>query len=74
MAKTIYSNDHKLLVERLKKARLAAKLTQVEAGKLLGKDQTFISKVESGQYRVDAIQLAGFSKIYKKDLRYFFWK
>ena len=72
MAKTIYSKEYKNLIDRLKKARLEAGLNQVNAGKLLSKDQTFISKVESGQYRVDAIQLNNFAKMYKKELNYFF--
>ena len=45
------------LASQLKAARQEAKITQVEAGKMMGKDQTFISKVESGRYVVDAIQI-----------------
>ena len=71
MAKTLYSQEYKLLVQKLKKARLKCGLNQVAVGKLLKKDQTFISKVEAGQYRLDAIQLGRFAKIYKKDIKYF---
>ena len=71
MAKTLYSKEYKLLVQKLKKARLKSGLNQVAAGKLLKKDQTFISKVEAGQYRLDAIQLNQFAKIYKKDIKHF---
>lgn len=71
MAKTIYSKEHKRLIAKLKEARLKAGLTQVIAGKLMGQDQTFISKVESGQYRVDAVQLAKFAKVYKKTVEFF---
>ena len=39
MPRAIYSNDHKVIVERLKKARLDAGLGQVEAAKKLGKTQ-----------------------------------
>ena len=72
MAKTLYSKEYKRLVQRLKKARLECGLNQVAVGKLLKKEQTFVSKVEAGQYRIDAIQLSLFAKIYKKDLKYFF--
>ncbi len=71
MANTIYSKEYKRLVQKLKKARLECGLHQVVVGKLLKKDQTFISKVEAGQYRLDAIQLYKFAKIYKKDIKFF---
>lgn len=71
MPKTIYSKEHKRIVEKLKKARQDAKLTQAEVGKKFGLDQTFVSKVESGQYRVDTIQLCKFAGIYKKSLDFF---
>ena len=71
MAKTLYSKEYKRLVQRLKKIRLERGLNQVEVGKLLKKDQTFISKVEAGQYRLDAMQLNQLAKIYKKILNIF---
>lgn len=71
MATIIYSKEHKQLVERLKKARLDAKLDQREAAKLLRKTQSHISKVEAGQRRIDIITLKEFAQIYKKPLDYF---
>ena len=66
MPKTIYSKDHKYTIERLKKARLDAGLGQIKTAKLLGKTQSYISKVESGQRRIDIVQLKEFARIYKK--------
>ena len=74
MYKTIYSEDHKYLVEQLKKARKSSNLDQEEAAKLLGKTQPYVSKIESGQRRIDIVQLKEFSKIYKKELNYFIKK
>jgi transcriptional regulator with XRE-family HTH domain len=71
MDKTIYTQQQKYLVTQLKKARLEAKLKQSEVGEAIGKDQTFVSKVESAQYRLDAIQLNQFAQLYKKKLTYF---
>ena len=71
MPKTIYSKEHKRIIEKLKKARKEAGLTQTEVGEKFGQDQTFVSKVEAGQYRLDAIQLQKFVEIYKKPLKYF---
>ena len=71
MKKTIYSEEHKYLIEKLISAREKAGLRQEDAAKLLGKTQSFISKLESGQRRVDLIQLKEFAKIYKKSVSYF---
>ena len=71
MPKTIYSKHHKYAVERLRMARLDAKLDQVKVGKLLGKTQSYVSKAESGQRRIDIVQLKEFARIYKKPVTYF---
>lgn len=71
MNKLIYSKDHKFLAERLKIARESAGFNQKEVAKLMGKTQSYVSKVESGQRKVDVIQLKEFSKIYEKDLNFF---
>jgi transcriptional regulator with XRE-family HTH domain len=74
MTKTIYSKDHKFVVEQLKKARIEAGLDQEKAAELLGKTQSYISKVESGQRRIDVVQLKEFAKIYKKEVDFFIKK
>ena len=74
MRKTIYSKDHKFLVEQLKKARIEAGLDQEKAAELLDKTQSFISKIEAGQRRIDIVQLKEFAKAYKKSLDYFIKK
>lgn len=71
MSKTIYSKEHKYIVEQLKKARREAGLSQSEAAKLLRRTQSYISKIESGQRKVDVVQLKEFAKIYKKNLDFF---
>ncbi|MCX5783905.1 MAG: helix-turn-helix transcriptional regulator [Elusimicrobia bacterium] len=71
MNKTIYSKDHKHIVELLKKARHQAGLSQSESAKSLGKTQSYISKIESGQRRIDIVALREFAKIYKKDIGFF---
>ena len=71
MPRAIYTKDHNEIVERLKTARIEAGLSQVEIAKSLGKTQSYISKIESGQRRFDVLQLKEFAKIYKKPLDYF---
>lgn len=69
--KSIYSGEYQKLVEKLKQARLSAGLTQKEVAKKLGKPQSFVSKVEAGQRRLDLIELNRFSSIYKKSINFF---
>lgn len=71
MPRAIYTKDHDAIVERLKNARLEAGLGQIEVAKELGRTQSYISKIESGQRRFDVLQLKEFAKLYKKSLDYF---
>jgi transcriptional regulator with XRE-family HTH domain len=71
MPRAIYQDEHKNIVERLKKARFEAGMGQVEVAKKLGRTQSYISKIESGQRRFDILQLKEFAKLYKKTLDYF---
>lgn len=71
MNKTIYSKEHKLLIQKLKKAREDVGLDQQQVAKSLKKTQSYVSKIESGQRRVDIIQLKRFAKLYKKSMDYF---
>jgi hypothetical protein len=60
-----------LLRKLLKEARLDNKLNQKEAGKLLGQDQMFISKIESGKRQVEFVEVEHFAQIYGKRLSFF---
>ena len=71
MPRAIYKKEHKMIVERLKKARIEAGLGQIEVAEKLGRTQSYLSKIESGQRRFDVLQLKEFAKIYKKPLDYF---
>ncbi|OHA94597.1 MAG: hypothetical protein A3A96_03705 [Candidatus Zambryskibacteria bacterium RIFCSPLOWO2_01_FULL_39_39] len=66
-----YRVKYQKLTVKLRSARLEAGLTQVEAGKKLKKPQAYISKIERGERRVDAVELAELAKVYSKSLDYF---
>jgi len=66
-----YRVKYQKLIQRLRQARLDAGLTQVEAGKKLKKPQAYLSKIERGERRIDAVELAEFAKVYGKDINYF---
>jgi len=71
MPKSIYSKEYRKVVEQLKKARQETRLKQVEVAKKLGKPQSFVSKVERGERRLDIAELKQFADIYKKPISYF---
>jgi transcriptional regulator with XRE-family HTH domain len=66
-----YAREYRSFIERLKAARVDAGLTQVQAAAKLGVAQSFISKCESGERRVDVIELQMFTQIYGKHLQDF---
>jgi transcriptional regulator with XRE-family HTH domain len=59
------------MVGQLIKARKKAGLKQNDVAKKLGRTQSYISKIEAGQCRVDVIQLKELAEIYKKKLNFF---
>jgi transcriptional regulator with XRE-family HTH domain len=71
MVKSIHTKEYAYFVERLQKARLEAGLTQVQVAKKLKRPQSHISNIETGQQRVDVVELQRFAKIYGKDINYF---
>ena len=72
MVKSIHSKEYAYFVERLQKARLEAGLTQVQVAKKLKRPQSYISTIETGQQRVDVVELQKFAKLYDRDINYFF--
>lgn len=71
MPKTIYSKKYKEVVGKLKLARIKAGLTQKEVARMINKSQSYLSKIEMGEQRIDVIELKAFSDLYKKPLDYF---
>jgi len=62
--KSVYSKRYRRLLDALKNARIAANLTQAEAAEHLKKPQSFVSKCESGERRIDVIELLEYCRIY----------
>jgi hypothetical protein len=50
---------------------LDARLTQAEVAKGLSRPQWFVSKSESGERRVDFVELTHLARIYKKSIQFF---
>lgn len=64
MRKTIFSEKHRILVSRIRKARKAAGLTQIQAAKRMRKPQSFVSRLESGQRRIDVVEINYLAELY----------
>ena len=60
MEKSIYSQEYSLFLELLRKARESKGLTQTEVAERLGQTQSFVSKVERGERRLDIVELRAF--------------
>lgn len=71
MGSSVYSEKYQAFLTRLRAARLETGLTQAEVAQRLQVPQSFISKSESGERRLDVIELTEFAAIYKKPLTYF---
>lgn len=57
MKKTIYTGEYAVVLRLLQEARKQTGLTQMELAVRLGQTQSFVSKVERGDRRLDIIQL-----------------
>jgi hypothetical protein len=66
-AKSLFSPEYDAFLVSLRKARTAAGLTQTEAAKRLKRPQSFVSKCESGERRVDVVELLLFCRAYGAD-------
>ncbi len=71
MQKSIRTNEYKKLVNKIKQARLDSGLTQKQVAKKIKRPQSYISKVEAGEQRLDIIELKMLVKLYKKDIKLF---
>ncbi len=70
-SKLLWQHQYEAFRKRLVSARELAGLTQTEVAQRLGKTQTFVSKCETGERRVDIVELTNFARIYNQPLRYF---
>jgi transcriptional regulator with XRE-family HTH domain len=67
----VHTSEYKYLLGRLREARRRAGLTQVQVAKALGRPQSFVTKCELGERRIDPIDLRRFARLYRKPLSFF---
>ena len=63
--------EYRRFLERLRAARQQAGLTKTEVAARLRQPQSFVSKCESGERRVDVVELLAFARLYRKPLTFF---
>ena len=71
MENIIYTKSHIAITKKLKQVRIEQKLNQSEVAEKLGRTQSYVSKIESGQRKLDVIDLQHFAEIYQKPINYF---
>ena len=65
MEKSIYSENYRLLLRRLRQARKRSGVTQAMLAKRIGESQSFVSKCERGERRMDLIEVREFCRALK---------
>ena len=71
MKTSTYSREYKEFLNRLRAGRLRAGLTQAGVAARLRRPQSFVSKCESGERRVDVVELTAFARLYGVRIEYF---
>jgi len=65
MEKTIHSKEHRKLISLLREKRENLDITQLQLASMIDSDQTFISKIENSERRIDVIELRTICKALK---------
>jgi ribosome-binding protein aMBF1 (putative translation factor) len=66
-----YQEAYKAFRDRLIRARKEAGMTQRQVSAKMGKSNSFISKCELGERRVDYVELQKLAVIYRKSISFF---
>lgn len=68
---SVHSAQYQKFLQKFRQARVEAGISQVQVAQKLKKPQSFVSKCESGERRVDFVELRRFASLYCKPLSYF---
>ncbi|MDG4882431.1 helix-turn-helix transcriptional regulator [Mesorhizobium sp. WSM4884] len=68
MPKSVHSERHRMIAAALASHRRAKGLSQAEVAKVLGRHQPFVANIESGERRVDLVELMDIAKIIDLDV------
>lgn len=68
---TRHPDRYRLMLTRLRQAREEAGMSQVQVASALKEPQQYVSRVETGERRLDPLELQELAKLYEKPLRWF---
>jgi transcriptional regulator with XRE-family HTH domain len=68
---SLHTPAYRRFRERLRAARVEAELSQAAVARALRVPQSYVSRCETGERRVDVVELARFAKLYRKTLEWF---
>ncbi len=60
---SLYSDEYQRLIAALKQARKARGITQMQLAEALGRPQSFIAKIESGERRLDVVEFVHLARL-----------
>ena len=66
---SVYSDEYQRVINALKKARKEKGITQAQLAEALGKPQSFIAKVESGERRLDVVEFVHLARLVEADVQ-----
>lgn len=67
--KSTYSETYRSLIDHLVRARKAKGITQASLAQNLGRPQSFVSKIENGERRLDVVEFIEIAHLIGEDPR-----
>lgn len=64
MQKSTFTREYRVFLDTLKESRVKAELSQMALAAKLDQSQSFVSKCERGETRIDVVQLRAFCKAF----------
>jgi len=68
---SVHTNRHRRFLAHLRQARKDAGLTQVEVARRMRRPQSWVSKCETEERRIDAVEFADLAALYGKPMEWF---
>ena len=68
---SVYDRKYQFFLKRLREARTLAEMTQRDVAAKLKRPQSFVSKCETGERKVDVVELTVFVRLYDQPVEFF---
>mgnify|MGYP001046522073 CR=1 FL=1 len=71
LARSVHSPQYREFLTKLRQARRESGLSHRAVAQALDKPQSYVSKCESGERRVDVVELQAFAALYRRSIESF---